>query len=130
MHPFERTSSEHAMALTRTQLGAQRFHAAWAEGRGLTPEQALAPQAADMPQGPALPPSFQVQPSSRARTLLTRREREFLRLVSEGLTNPQIAERLVVSLPTVSTHVTSIFNKLQVNSRSAATRYAVEHHLV
>jgi DNA-binding NarL/FixJ family response regulator len=53
-----------------------------------------------------------------------------LRLLTEGLTNPQIAERLVISLPTVSTHVTSIFNKLQVNSRSAATRYAVEHHLV
>jgi DNA-binding NarL/FixJ family response regulator len=61
---------------------------------------------------------------------LTAREKEVLRLVTEGLTNPQIAERLLVSLPTVNTHVTSIFNKLHVNSRSAATRYAVEHHLV
>jgi len=53
-----------------------------------------------------------------------------LQLLAEGLTNPQIAERLVVSLPTVSTHVASIFNKLGVTSRAAATRYAVEHHLV
>jgi len=43
--------------------------------------------------------------------------------LTEGLTNAQIAERLVVSLPTVNTHVASIFNKLGVNSRSAATRY-------
>jgi len=41
-----------------------------------------------------------------------------------------MAERLVVSLPTVSTHVASIFNKLGVNSRAAATRYALELHLV
>ena len=61
---------------------------------------------------------------------LTPREVEVLRLLAGGLTNPQIAERLVVSLPTVKTHVASIFNKLGVNSRSAATRYAIEHHLV
>jgi predicted ATPase/DNA-binding CsgD family transcriptional regulator len=130
MHPVERASYEQATALTRTQLDTQRFHAAWAEGRGLTPEQALATQAADLQQGPALPPSFQPQPSSRAQALLTRREREVLQLLTEGLTNPQIAEQLVVSLPTVSTHVASIFNKLGVTSRAAATRYAVEHHLV
>jgi len=53
-----------------------------------------------------------------------------LRVLSEGLTNPQIAERLVVSLPTVNKHVASIFNKLGVNSRSAATRAAVEQHLI
>jgi DNA-binding NarL/FixJ family response regulator len=53
-----------------------------------------------------------------------------LRLLTAGLTNPQIAERLVLSLPTVNSHVASIFNKLGVNSRSAATRYALEHHLV
>ena len=61
---------------------------------------------------------------------LTPREVEVLHLLASGLTNPQIAERLVVSLPTVNTHVAAIFNKLRVNSRSAATRYAVEHHLV
>ena len=130
MHPVERASYEHAIALTRAQLGEQRFHAAWAEGRGLTPEQALTPQKSDKPQRPAFPPSSLVHPASRAQALLTRREREVLRLLTEGLTNPQIAERLVVSLPTVSTHVASIFNKLGVTSRAAATRSAVEHHLV
>jgi DNA-binding NarL/FixJ family response regulator len=49
--------------------------------------------------------------------------------LARGLTNPQIAEQLVVSVPTVTTHVASIFNKLDVTSRSAATRYAIEHNL-
>ncbi|HTK10408.1 MAG TPA: LuxR C-terminal-related transcriptional regulator [Ktedonobacteraceae bacterium] len=50
--------------------------------------------------------------------------------MTEGLTNKEIAQQLVVSVPTVNTHVASIFNKLGVTSRSAATRYAVEHHLI
>ncbi len=62
--------------------------------------------------------------------VLTRREQEVLGLLTMGLTNVQIAERLVISLSTVNTHVRSIFNKLEVTSRSAATRYAVEHNLV
>jgi DNA-binding CsgD family transcriptional regulator/IS1 family transposase len=62
--------------------------------------------------------------------VLTRREQEVLSLVTMGLTNAQIAERLVVSVSTINTHVRSIYNKLEVTSRSAATRYAIEHHLV
>ena len=62
--------------------------------------------------------------------VLTRREQEVLGLLTIGFTNAQIAERLVVSLSTVNTHVRSIYNKLEVTSRSAATRYAIEHHLV
>jgi len=60
---------------------------------------------------------------------LTPREVEVLRLLANGLTNVQIAIRLVVSPLTVSTHVRSIYNKIGVNSRSAATRYAIEHRL-
>ena len=69
--------------------------------------------------GRELPSSSAVQPPSRAQALLTWREREVLRLLTEGLTNKAIAGRLVVSLPTVSSHVAAIFNKLQVTSRSA-----------
>jgi len=53
-----------------------------------------------------------------------------LRLVAQGLTDAQVAERLILSRRTVSTHLTSIYSKLQVASRSAATRFAVEHGLV
>jgi DNA-binding CsgD family transcriptional regulator len=62
--------------------------------------------------------------------LLTRREQEVLGLLTMGLTNAQIAERLVVSLSTVNTHVRSIYIKLKVTSRSAATRSAIEHRLI
>lgn len=55
---------------------------------------------------------------------------EVLQQVAVGLTDDQVAERLVISVRTVNRHLTSIYNKLGVNSRAAATRFAVEHHLV
>ena len=67
--------------------------------------------------------------SSSAYGELTTREIEVLRLLAMGLSNKQIAERLVLSPHTVSGHIQSIFGKLALNSRSAATRYALEHHL-
>ena len=55
---------------------------------------------------------------------VTRRERDVLRLLSEGLTNRQIAARLVVSEHTVHRHVTNILRKLQLPSRTAAAAHA------
>jgi DNA-binding NarL/FixJ family response regulator len=54
---------------------------------------------------------------------------EVLRLVARGLTDAQVAEKLVISPRTIHTHLNSIYSKLGVTSRSAATRYAIEHHL-
>ena len=48
---------------------------------------------------------------------LTRRERQIAELISERLTNPQIAERLVLSRKTVEVHASNIFRKLGVSSR-------------
>jgi DNA-binding NarL/FixJ family response regulator len=61
---------------------------------------------------------------------LTSREVHVLKLVSAGLTNREIAESLGLSSRTVDAHLRSIFGKIGVGSRSAATRYAVEHGLV
>ena len=61
---------------------------------------------------------------------LTAREVDVLRLVAEGLTDAKVAEKLVLSPRTVSTHLRSIYNKLGINSRSAATRFAFENRLV
>jgi len=60
---------------------------------------------------------------------LTAREVEVLRLVAQGLSDAQVAEKLVISPRTVNSHLTSIYNKLGVDSRAAATRFAVEHQL-
>jgi DNA-binding CsgD family transcriptional regulator len=58
---------------------------------------------------------------------LTTREVEVLRLVAQGLTDAEVAERLFLARRTVNTHLTSIYTKLGVNTRVAAARYAVEH---
>ena len=77
-----------------------------------------------------VPESSMVVSSPAYPSGLTGREVEVLRLLAMGLTNAQIAERLVISLLTVKAHVRSIYSKLDVTSRSAATRYAMEHELV
>jgi DNA-binding CsgD family transcriptional regulator len=60
---------------------------------------------------------------------LTLREVEILKLVAAGMTNRQTAEQLGLSIRTVDAHLRSIYAKLGIKSRSAATRYAVEHNL-
>jgi DNA-binding NarL/FixJ family response regulator len=62
--------------------------------------------------------------------VLSAREIEVLRLVAGGLTNRAIAARLVLSERTVERHLSNIFAKLEVSTRSAATAYAFGHRLV
>jgi NarL family two-component system response regulator LiaR len=61
---------------------------------------------------------------------LTRRERDVLALMVDGLTNAEIAGRLVVSLSTVKTHVSSIIAKLGTSTRTEAAAIAVRERLV
>ena len=61
---------------------------------------------------------------------LSAREIEVLKLVAAGKTNPAIATELFVSERTVHRHVSNIFDKLGVHSRTAAASYAIQHHLV
>jgi NarL family two-component system response regulator LiaR len=61
---------------------------------------------------------------------LTERELEVLELLVEGLTNPEIAERLVVSRSTAKFHVSSILSKLGVASRTEAVAVALQNKLV
>lgn len=71
-------------------------------------------------QPPKLPPT---------KDPLTERENEILQLVAQGLTNDQIAEKLVVSERTVRTHVSNILAKLQLANRTQAALYALKEGL-
>jgi DNA-binding CsgD family transcriptional regulator len=124
------------VVVVRSQLGEPAFEEAKAQGRTLTAAQALASCEAFTPQVPqpaqAAPGSFPTPPIHPATSLagLTARENEVLRLLATGLTSAQIAEQLIISVLTVNGHIRSIYSKLGVTSRSAATRYAIEHKLV
>ena len=61
---------------------------------------------------------------------LSAREVEVLGLVASGMTSAQVAKELFISPNTVNRHLHSIYGKLGVSSRAAATRFAAEHRLV
>jgi DNA-binding NarL/FixJ family response regulator len=107
-------------------LGDEAFARALAEGQSMTLENLLA-----IPHPP--PDSTaraQPAPASVIFEPLTARELEVLRLLAQGLNNPQIAERLIVSRRTVDAHLRSIYAKLGVRSRSAAIHVATEYGLI
>ncbi len=85
------------------------------EALGAAPDPSCLPS----PQGPAALPGG-----------LTGREVEVLRLVASGQSNAEIAQHLVLSGKTVARHLSNIFSKLEVNSRTAAAAFAFEHDLV
>jgi DNA-binding NarL/FixJ family response regulator len=72
-----------------------------------------------------LPASSATQPGD-----LTARELDVLRLIGRGATNDEIAERLVITEATVKTHISRIFDKLDVRDRAAAIVFAFDHGLV
>ena len=122
--PVELADYERSLSAARVHLGERAFAAAWSQGRAMTPQQALEARGHKLPSSSPvtdLPPSY---PAG-----LTARQVEVLRLLASGLTDLQIAEQLVVSPRTVHAHVNSIYNKLDISSRAAATRYALEHRL-
>jgi DNA-binding NarL/FixJ family response regulator len=120
-------------AAVRTQLGEQAFTQALAEGRAMTPEQALAAQGHTvLPSHPNAPAGADRQqiPFPASPNDLTEREVEVLRLVAQGLTDTQVAEILVISPRTVNAHLRSIYSKLNITSRHAATLFAIRQQLI
>jgi DNA-binding NarL/FixJ family response regulator len=77
-----------------------------------------------------VPPVVGQQPAPGYPAGLTSREVEVLRLVADGLTDAEVAAKLYISPRTVQRHLSTIFGRLNVSSRTAAARFAVEHSLV
>jgi len=146
--PIDQAQLEGRLASARQALGEATAAATWAAGQALSLAQAVAyalaevaePVAAVPPSAPAPPPVAPVvdkpapapdrEPRRAYPAGLTVREIEVLRLVAQGLTYTQIAERLVISPRTVNHHLTAIYSKLGVTSRHTAVRFAIDHDLV
>jgi DNA-binding NarL/FixJ family response regulator len=135
MSPDQRADHERTVDNVRSQLGEKAFTAAWVEGQKMALEQILA--ATDELETPkrvtleSSSPIFDQPPSEPGDANdLTQRELQVLRQVAQGLTDAQIAKKLVISHRTVNAHLTSIYRKINVSSRSAATRYAIDRKLV
>jgi predicted ATPase/DNA-binding CsgD family transcriptional regulator len=115
----------------RAAMGDPAFEDEYAEGRALDHTQVLAlirrPSGAAVSggAGPAHPAA-----SDEAARVLTQREIDVLRLVAQGLSNPGIAQQLVLSEHTVHRHLANILRKLGLSSRAAAAAWAVRARLV
>ncbi len=116
----EQPDYQKLIATVRAMLGEARWSALWAQGRNMTPQQVFAEPS------PA-PFSAEGEPSTPR---LTPRELDVLQQLAQGLTNAQIAEKLELSVVTVSSYLRSIYKKLGVSSRTAALRFALDHHLI
>jgi DNA-binding NarL/FixJ family response regulator len=132
--PLEKGVRAQALTILHDLLDEQTFAAAWDEGQGMSPEQVVAVPSLSMQatfSSPVeVPPVTGMLPPHSLHDDLTKRERDVLRLLTQGLTSAQVAKQLVIGVVTVNFHVRSIYSKLGVSSRSAATRYAIEHDLV
>jgi predicted ATPase/DNA-binding CsgD family transcriptional regulator len=122
------TDYEALLAGTRSQLGGSAWETLQDAGRAMTLEQAvdyaLAGEASSSAAEENAPSAHDGPPAG-----LSAREAEVLGLVASGLTNAQVARELFISPNTVNRHLNSIYRKLGVTSRAAATRFALEHNL-
>jgi predicted ATPase/DNA-binding CsgD family transcriptional regulator/uncharacterized protein HemY len=110
--PWHSALHEADTDLIRRSLPAREVASAFAEGEALSLEEAVT----EASKGPRQTRAANGWPS------LTKREQQVVRLVADGLTNPEIAERLVISLTTVKTHVSHIFSKLGMRGRRELAR--------
>jgi DNA-binding NarL/FixJ family response regulator len=143
MWPTDQVEFDRNVDATRALLDEESFAQAWTEGQGMSLDEALAyalgeqfPVGAQSVHPPdqygagAVPAVPVGGGDANLPNELTPREGEVLQLVAAGLSNAEIAERLSLSINTVESHLRSIYGKLGVTRRSAATRFALEHKLV
>lgn len=136
LFPSHAALHDRTVAAARAALGLRRFDEVWESGRVMTFDQVVAEALATNPvQHPvdrddkvASPGGQPSRPGAPAR--LTERECEVLRLMAEGLSNPEIARRLVLSPHTVRRHVANILGKLNLPTRAAAAAHAARHGLL
>jgi len=117
--PLTQALLNEGVQLARRKLGEAAFAAAWAEGRAMSLEAAIAEALA-----------VEVVPQSSYPASLTAAEVEVLRRLASGRTTHQIAAELQNAVSTVESHITHIYHKIGRRGRAAATAFAIAQGLV
>jgi DNA-binding CsgD family transcriptional regulator len=119
LEPLEGRLADLDRQRLRAVMGAEAFEAEYAAGRAL-----------DLDRVMAMLGRTDAGVSGAAASVLTPRELDVLKLVAQGLSNPDIARRLVLSEHTVHRHLANILRKLDLSSRAAAAAWGVRTGLV
>jgi predicted ATPase/DNA-binding NarL/FixJ family response regulator len=128
---YDQRLAEHTSALARATLDEAAFGMLWARGQMLSPAQALAAEGSGQTHAaPVAIPAASAPAPRAAPQDFTIREMEVLRLLAEGLSDKEMAARLMISPYTVNSHVQALYRKLGVHSRSAATHAALTQNLL
>jgi predicted ATPase/class 3 adenylate cyclase/DNA-binding CsgD family transcriptional regulator len=126
LEPLEARLADVDRQRLRTVMGDAAFEAEYAAGRTLDPAEVLSA----LGRKDAAQVQARVAAADEAGTVLTPRELEVLKLVAQGLSNPDIAQRLVLSEHTVRRHLVNILRKLNLSSRTAAAAWGVRTGLI
>jgi DNA-binding CsgD family transcriptional regulator len=129
--PDELVTYQRYLATVRDRPNKAQWEAAWATGRTFTVEEAITlakGEGVTSAQAFAtLAPTGHLPSIAIHLAGLTPREDEVLRLAAAGLSNARIGDALFISSRTVQTHLTSVYAKLGVSSKTAAARWAFDH---
>jgi len=117
---------EQVLEFSRERLGAAKAGALFADGREMTVEDAIRYALGSRPDT-AGSPRHDAGAARRAPSPLTPREHEIVLLISQGLSNREIADELVISPATAARHVANILAKLGFTSRTQVASWATRH---
>ena len=129
--PRDKSAYLEVTEILQRRMGQETYTRVWKEGQSSAMESVI-DQAVSLLQRFNQPEVGEGQVIEREGTSirLSKREREVIGLVAEGLSNQEIAERLFITERTVRYHITSIFNKLGANNRTQAVAIASRLHLL
>ena len=132
VEPLEGRLAERDRQRLRAVMGAEAFEAEYATGRTLDPAQVVheARRGMQAERVGALVHAPDAAVSDEAVRVLTPRELDVIKLVAQGLSNPDIARRLFLSEHTVHRHVANILRKLGLSSRAAAAAWGTRAGLI
>jgi len=127
LSPMKRAMLARWLVPLRRSYGTEAIAKAWQEGREM-PEDQILDLALRVVEAPGVSPSHPPGSAGQGGVVLSPREREVAALLAEGLSNRQIAARLVITERTVKAHIEHILDKLGVASRTHVALWAAADH--